>query len=509
MEKTIAKTNHRVWLLSCLGLAGLLAACTASTTTPPAASPMSTGGVAWEIPLTTDSASAREHFRACFEALDRGRAVEAKGHCEKATAADPEFALAHFGAALASPSVDEFAAHLKIAEQKAARASEAERLLIEDTRRAFANDQAGRLEAAQRLVQVAPRSPRAHLALAGALTAMDRDEEARQAAEKAAQLAPRFVPAHVQLINLYMFSEPRDFSKADKHARTLVDVAPDQAQSHDFLGDVARALGHLEQARAAYTRAAELDSENGLALQQRGHVNSFLGNYRQARADYDAAISAADPNTRASYGVYRALVSAYEGRPQATVSELDQLVRNIDGMNIEDREGPKIFARSTQATIAMHSGNYAEADAALDEMERLMEKQAQDIGREEFARNQRIFAAYLRGRLAVQQTRYDDALSQAARIEALAREDRDPLADQNAHALRGYVALAQGDAQQAIMHLEKSSLANVYNRYSLALAQHAAGQRQKSAQLFREVANYNFNNADFAVARKDAWERTR
>ena len=82
----------------------------------------------------------------------------------------------------------------------------------------------------------------------------------------------------MQLGNSYLFNEPRDFDRALESMETLVALLPDEPISHDLLGDVHRARGNLEGARDAYTRAAELDPENGLPMQQRGHVNSFLGN---------------------------------------------------------------------------------------------------------------------------------------------------------------------------------------------------------------------------------------
>lgn len=461
----------------------------------------------YRMPLTTDSAEARESFMAGLAASDRGRIVEAQAHFAAATAADPGLAVAHLGEALTSNSTEAFTTHLDAAARAAEGASEAERALIEVYRRAFVNDQEGRLAAAERLAAAAPDSPRAGLEVAQALAAVDRVADARAAAENAVAASPGFVAGHVFLVNNYMFGEPRDFAKAERHARTLTEVAPDHAQSHDLLGDVHRALGKLEDARQDYTRASELDDENGLALQQRGHVNSFLGDWEQARADYDAAIADADANARAGYGVWRALVSAYEGKPADAVAELGEAADAIDGMGLDNPHGAKIFAVSEQALVAMHHDMPDEAAAALDRMETLIDEQTAAVDRDEFTRNQQAFVAYMRGRLAVQKGDLAGALAQADRIEQLVSGMANPLADQPAHALRGYVALAKGEAEAAVGHLEKSSLANPYNRYQLAQANEAVGDAEAADRLYREVADYNFNNADFSIVRADAVSR--
>jgi len=463
---------------------------------------------AYELPLTTESDEAREHFLAGLAAADRGRFVEAREHFAAATAADPALAVGHLGQALNANSTEEFASHLEAAAEAAADgASEAERLWIEIYQKAFANDQEGRLASAEALAAAAPESPRARLEVAQALAAVDRVADARSAAEEAVAGNPGFVAGHVFLVNNYMFGEPRDFAKAEEHAVALTEVAPDHAQSHDLLGDVHRAQGELEAARADYTRASELDDENGLALQQRGHVNSFLGDWEQARADYDAAIEEADANASAGYRVWRSLVSAYEGKPSDAVADLGETADAIDSMGVDDPHGVKIFALSEQALIAMHHGMPEEAEAALDRIGTLMEEQAAAVGRDEFRRNQQAFLAYLRGRLAVQQGDLDAALARADEIEQLVAGMANPLADQPAHALRGYVALAEDDAEAAVEHLEESSLANPYNRYQLARAQEAAGDAEAADRLYREVADYNFNNADYSIVRQDAVDR--
>ena len=44
-------------------------------------------------------------------------------------------------------------------------------------------------------------------------------------------------------------------------------------------------MGQLEKAREAYTRAIELDPSHSAPNIKKGHINSFLGDFEQARID--------------------------------------------------------------------------------------------------------------------------------------------------------------------------------------------------------------------------------
>jgi tetratricopeptide (TPR) repeat protein len=309
---------------------------------------MAAADVVMVMPVTSSSDAAMETFMEGQHAMDMGRTVDANAQFRRAVEQDPEFCMAYLRTANTAQSLEEFQTNLQMAASLAEGASEAERLMVEFNQKGFENDAEGQLGTAERLVEIQPTSPRAWLTLAGIQTALGQITEARASLVRATELAPELVPAYVQLANSYVFNDPKDFARAAENAQKAVDSAPDEPMPHDILGDVYRAQNELEQARDAYTRAAELDPSSGLALQQRGHVNSFLGDYDQARADYDAAIALGTPNEKANYSVYRALVSVHAGDPEAAIDELNELVGAIDGMAAPNALGIKIFALQTE-----------------------------------------------------------------------------------------------------------------------------------------------------------------
>ncbi|UCC83573.1 MAG: tetratricopeptide repeat protein [Gemmatimonadota bacterium] len=465
---------------------------------------MAAADVVMVMPVTSSSEAAMETFMEGQHAMDMGRFVDANEHFRRAVEQDPEFCMAYLRIANTAPSLEEFRTNLQTAADFAEGASEAERLMVDINQKGFENNVEGQLDSAERLVEIEPTSPRAWLTLAGIQTALGQIAEGRASMVRATELAPELVPAYVQLANSYVFSDPKDFTRAAENAQKAVDLAPDEPMPHDILGDVYRAQSELEQARDAYTRAAELDPTNGLPLQQRGHVNSFLGDYEQARADYDAAIALGTPNEKAQYPVYRALVSVHAGDPQAAIDELNELVGAIDGMGAPNARGFKIFALQTAANIAIHHRIIPAAEHAIQEASALMMEQAEEAGTDQFRRAQLANIALFEGWLAAYRGDYATASAKARENMAHLEPDQNPRRNEAAHDLMGQIELLQDNYEAALAHYEQGNANNIYMTYMRAVAHEGAGNAVRARELYETVARNNFNSVGFALVRADA-----
>lgn len=482
----------------------VLAACAQEPQGQRVATAAAEANVVMMMPVSTESAEALTHFMQGQRLLDMGRADDARPLFEQATEADPNFAFAYLRRANVANSLEEFQTNLQRAAEHAAGASEAEQFAVQALQKAFDNDVPGQLETAQRMVDALPESPRAWMALANAQSAMGNETEARASMSKAAELSPEFAVAHMALGNSYMFVEPRDLAKAQQHMQKAVELEPNEAATHDLLGDAYRARGDLENAAAEYTQTAELDPTSGNGYQQRGHVNSFMGNYQQARADYDAAIALEEGNARPAFRVYRALVHVHEGNPEAAVEELNQLVDEIDGMDVPDPTGSKIFALNNAAQIALHYKMFDAAKAATQQRDALLMQQAEQAGTEAIRRQVRAAIALGAGMLAAWQGDAESATTRAHEFMEIMEPSTNPLKNRPAHALLGYVSLFQGDYEEAAAQFEQANPNDPYVMYHHALALDGAGKTSEAMQLFQTVAEYNFNSAGLALVRKDA-----
>lgn len=458
-------------------------------------------------PLTTSSAAARNHFLEGVRELDLGRFIDANTHFRAAVTADSNFAFAYLNAANTATSLADFKTNLAHAEQHAGSASEAEQIQIQMARKGFDNDLAGQLALGQQFVAKYPASPRAWLALAGAQAGLNQNTDARVSLGKALQLAPRLYVAHATLGNNYIFGEPRDFAKALDQMQQGVALAPNEPNSHMFVGDAYRAQRDLEKARDEYQRGHELDPRDPILLVKLGHANTFLGNYPAARANYDSAEAVAQAGQRAGFAPFRAYVSVYAGEPAAAIDELNRLVQAVDGMGVTDPTASKVAALTNIVVIAIHTGNKPAAEQALTQLEPLLLQQGDQAGNPAFKRGQQAQIAYLEGWLAARSGDYRAAQQQADRINELLAPDANPRKLEPMHQLEGFIALYQKQYSQAAAHFQHGSPFDPYVKYQLALATEGAGDAAGARKLYREVADYNFNALGLALVRRDALQK--
>lgn len=454
-------------------------------------------------PLTTSSEEARREFSEGIRELDMNRLPQAFTHFERAAAADPNFALAELLAAVAAPSFDAYLTHLRKAEALAGKASPAERARIQMERKRLDGDDEGVLELARQNVQAARDNPRFWLDLAVAHAQLAQRVPERAAYDTAIAVAPDFSLAHMLKSISYYTEEPRDFAVAEASARRAVELEPNEATVYDVLGDALRAQGKLEEAAQAYTQCAENDPTDGNCLQQRGHVNTFLGRYPEARADYDASIQLSESNTKVAFGNYRAFVHVYAGDPRAAVEELEALYQRIDGLNIDEPVGLKIATDSQAMAIANHYGMTAEAERSVARRAKLLQVQADKANTVEARRAAAAAMALDQANLALARNDFARATAQANEYMRIRAPDRNPNKNRLAHYVLGMVALRQKRYEDAARELNQD-IPIIYYDYHLALALEALGRQAEARALYDRVANYYFNNVAFSFVRKDA-----
>lgn len=456
------------------------------------------------LPVTTSSADARNHFLQGHRELDLTRGFDAQDHYKAAVAADSTFAIGYLYVANTSNSLEDFKTNLARAEHFASRASDAEQLEIQIARKGFENDVSGQLALAEQLVAKYPQSPRALLILSGIQGGLNRQADNRVSDEKALALAPNFIAAHIDIGNSYLLGEPKDFQKALEHFQAAERLAPTEPAMHDFLGDAQRALNNLPAARAEYTRGHELNPRDASLLQQRGHVNSFAGDYAAARADYDSSMALGRGNERGFFAPFRAYVSVYAGDAPGAITELNKLVAGADGMGLPDPLAVKVNALANVAAIGIATHDFAAAEAALKQRAPLAAEQAEKSGSAGFKRAQQANGAYFSSWLAARQGDYASAKREAARYTTIVAPDANPRKMEAFHQLEGFIAAYQGKAAEAAAHFAQGNLQDPYIEYQYATALDASGQSAKAKPIFKALAVYNFNALGYALIRKEA-----
>jgi tetratricopeptide (TPR) repeat protein len=471
--------------------------------------PLSSLAAVQEIPITTQSAEARLAFDAGQAALDRGDGAQANDLFRAAVAADPDFTYAWFNLSNVTFSTEEFAAALKGGERGAAKASEGERLLLQFNKEFLANNPGGQLEIAKQLTQKYPNSQRAWLVLAGAHAALNQFAEQRAVLMKVIQLDPKFAPAHFALGGSYLFSDPKDFGEAEKHYRHAVAMAPGVDMYYWSLGDVYRGTNRLEDARRYYQLALKLDPKDLISPIKLGHVNSFLGNYDQARKDYDHGIEAAGPANAAFLLPFKALTWVYAGDASTAVKALEKYVDEIDslGAGRDQTNNAKVFSLTTAALISFFSGLHDDAERVLARRTELMRENARVVNSDSFSNVQESQIAFFEGQLAAWRGDYKAANAAAKKVTTLVANDNNPRKMEPVHEILGLIELRRKNYKKAVAEFRLADLTQLHNKFQLAQALEGAGMKSEALALYKEVSVNNFNTVDFALLRQEALKK--
>jgi len=286
---------------------------------------------------------------------------------------------------------------------------------------------------------------------------------------------------------------------------------PNEAKGYVVLGDVLRGMNDLPGARDAYAKAVEKDSTLGVAHLKVGHINSFLGNYADARASYDAAMASAKEGNKVTYANYRAFTAVHAGDARAALNELAGAERSATRLGIPDHQigGLRIFTLQNAATIALHTGMQRETELIINQLRTVLRADAARVGDSAYTRQQEAQILFWESQLAARKGDFTTAAAKAEEHKKLIENDRSPRRLEAYHSLLGLIELRKGNHAAAVEHYRNANLNDEYIRYHLALALEGAGQTEEAKKIFAEVGAYNFNSVGFALVRADAMKRAK
>ena len=461
------------------------------------------------LPLSTGSDDVYRDYLAVQALVDRGDFVNAHDAALALTEAAPDYIGSWILLGNAAFSGEEFVKATRKAQSLKDGATPAEQLWADINNTFVTNDPDEGVALAKQLVEQNPESARAHLILSGMHTAQAEHERARAAALKAVQLAPQMASAHTTLGFQFMNNEPKDQTEAQRHFRHAIDILPDEDNFWVFLGDSHRAANDLEAAASDYRRALELDPGNSVAAVKSGHVNSFLGNFEQARADYDSGIASASGQQTSTLANYRAFVHLHAGDPEAALDELNSVHDGIDALEIPDHQkiAARNFVLTNIADIAFHNDMDDAAKKAVDSLTESLAVSGKAAGDEDFARQQKATAVFWQGKLAAELGDYAAAEARAEEFAQLMADDQNARRMERYHELLGLIALKKEDYETAVAEYRKANLStgagagDVKNPYRLSLALDETGGAEEAKKLREKIASWNFNSVWFAMLR--------
>ena len=456
-----------------------------------------------DLPYTTQSEEALNQFKDGLLALDIGDNQRARPHFDKAIELDPDFAVAYVYRSYTSRSGQEFAADVKIANEKNKNVSDAERLLVELDNAFLTGDADKRMSIVKNMVEKYPDVARSHVMLGNAYGALNDPMNARKCYEKAVELNPNWNLGFSSLAGSYIFEEPKDLAKAEEYTKKIVELHPNESRSHISLGDVYRAQQNFDKALASYVKAGELNPNDPVAFSKAGHANTYLGNYDAARKDFEKSGTLSD--FPAGELNFKAFTHLYEGNHAKGMAWLQEQAKNLDksGLSMDRLLSSQANLLGNCMWIAYYLGDAKELKSLMAQYQPLDYENSKSVGSKESMMFYDSEVNFRDGMLAVLEGKLDIAKekAEAQKIDLAAINNPTKLEQYNF--LKGEIEMHEGNFANAVTYFEKADLDDIYVKYKLAMANKKAGNNDKAMQILKEISEYNFNDIGNALVRKE------
>jgi tetratricopeptide (TPR) repeat protein len=438
--------------------------------------------------------------------LDQNDTKQARTYFTKAIEQDPKLAVAYLYKSGTDLTPKEFAEDVEKAKANLEGASEWEKLYFDYTSTFLSSDWNKRLKVAQEIADKYPQAPRPQVDLGVTYLSGNQTEQARTCFEKAIKLDPDWIGGYTAMVNTNLFFEPRDFKKAEENALKAVKLAPSSPGIQIALGDCYRAQNKLEKARDAYAKAIQLDPNSPDAYYKKGNANTFLGNMDEARRDYmdggkyDQSATGAVPFIAYTY--------LYAGDPKTAEKCYQDAISNLNGTDPGKVNFAKAMYLQDCASIASFYDDAPKLKELIPQIEPLSAEVGNEIGTQEAKLSQKAGVLELEALYAALDGKFDVAKAKADEMKTTLDPLTDPTKLDGYEFVLGFTAFKEKKFPDAVAHFEKTQQTSVYNKYWLASAYEAAGEKDKAKEIYKKLADYNFNGIEFALIRNEVKKKS-
>ena len=458
-------------LLASFGVIALVACTTAQA--PEKAAPA-------EVPITSKSPEAIEHFKKGRDLADNIRYPEATAELNQAIKLDPDFALAYAYRGIATTGPRGMA-DLEQANTKARATvtaptgaqspavSNAERLFIEALLIGRRGESAKSEALYRQVIDAAPADWRAHMGLAQQLTFQDKFKETIEELNKALAINPDAGPVYNALG--YAHFAQGETGPAVEALKKYASLNPNEPNPHDSLGEALMAAGDFEQAEAEFRKALELSPQFDVAWQGVAYTKFFRRDWAGGKeAMAEGRKAATRPADRAQHDILTAVASLAEGKSADGLKQINAIQTSADATIID-----MAFVPAWRAMLAVESSK--KSDAIADAERALASGTSGKLP--PFA-SANLRRAALAIRAAAEGLSADAAGAEktvaALQKEASARPD-DPNLQSAVHFAQGMLAVAQKDLKAARAHFDQCAATDTYCHWQSFNASRKAADR--------------------------------
>lgn len=459
--------------------------------------PMGNALFAQDIPITTVSDEARQHYMRGLENIEYFIIPQAKDDFRQAVEADPQFAMAYYYLFTLAVSPEEGQEYLGKAMAQLEAISEPERLVILSAKATYDNNIEAAATDLKQLTTLLPDSKRAHYMLGNYLYGLQKWDESEKAYLRAVEIDPKYAPPYNNLA--YIYSNQGKYQDAIRALQKYAAARPTDANPHDSMGEIYLWMGDHENSIKGYTKALNLDPQYAPSYAGLGHNYTFMGKFEKAREEYNLirthARNLADSNTTFFWVTVSYL---HEGKPVEAAATLQ---KQLEFCLIHDNIQMEAGIHGQLGRVYVLSGEFEKAlKEVAQERNLAMNPKVQTGARAILVMDGLFTEAMINAR----QSNQDQAASRAAEYKKWAEETGNPLVMANYHALEGIIAYWGKDYKKALTELAVGNLLNQEVKYYLALTNSALGNNVEAKKLFSEIVKFNQNSIIYGLYRRAA-----
>jgi tetratricopeptide (TPR) repeat protein len=303
--------------------------------------------------VMTDNLEAYHNYSLALEKAEGLDSSKAIALLERATALDPQFAMAYarigYTYSVSWGLAEKGKPYLEKAFQLSHRLTEKDRLYIVAWYSIANLDYVSAIKSFQQLIELYPTEIEAYYRLGRLLGGQERYEEAIAVLQRALIADPEDKDTYNVLGGVYNAMSRHDDAIA--MYKRYVALAPDLPNAHDSLGLAYQWAGDYEQAIAEYDRAVTINPDFEVAVVHLGNCYFQLGRYRDAISQYERYIRLAPSDVERARG-YRYIATIY--LRSGDIARAEQASRKETGLFADLAMSP--------LTIALERGDPATAE---------------------------------------------------------------------------------------------------------------------------------------------------
>jgi tetratricopeptide (TPR) repeat protein len=395
------------------------------------------------IPVSTHSDEARKFVELAVDKYENDLLDDAIVHAKHATESDSQFAFAYAFLSFAARRGTPNAAALARAKALLPRATPDEQLLIRWMTSIQDGDLLPAIMTMNDLLKRYPKDEHVLYFTSEWLYSQQDYDRARQMLETTLQIDPNFPPALNMLGHAYLETGNPDPARAIAALKRYVELQPGQPNPECSLGEVLRYAGDDQSSVEHYGEALQLDPTFIAARVGLADTLTLMGDYPNARDQYDRAISLAESSRDRYHAEYqRALVFFWEGRLTEGRKLLEGLAEKARAEKEPYAQFEIGFARALLAT------NAVDELAQLKSLESFLRGPVAGIT--ESDRNASLSAVLReRARAYASSGESNPADQVVHQLEELAAHTHDMVIESTYESAHGYALFSQGEVASA------------------------------------------------------------